>query len=520
MVSDQNGGGDRKKNDVLRASQLEASAATTLPVEPLRASSSAEKQEKQPNDAGQAKKSPRRKRWLLWLGAAILAVVAAVLLWPIIWRALNTVSTDDAYVNGHFTFVAPRVSGQVVGVLVDDNNRVRKGDLLVQLDPEPYQIQVSIKQAAVAAARANLDAAKSQVAGLEAMGDAQRWQLQAAMERVASQIATLRANVASYHSRKASLALALANQKRGEELAPAGAMSKEELDVRRETVKVNEQQVHEALEMVYATRAALGLMDRPVPEDQLDAVPADLEQTYSTVQAAFSDMLQTAAQIGLKLPTAGTGPREFLQRYPREALAQKLRELGPNAPAVKQAQTRLAEAEHDLAQAQLNLDYTNVYSEIDGVVTRRSVNPGNNVQAGQSVMAVRSLTEIWIDANFKETQLAYLRIGQRVDMKVDMYGRSVVFPGRITGFTMGTGSTLALLPAENATGNFIKVVQRLPVRIEPVNYDPNSKPLFLGLSVVPYVYVNEPATGPHAGEYLQPLIQSAPRAEHASAVQP
>ena len=97
-----------------------------------------------------------------------------------------------------------------------------------------------------------------------------------------------------------------------------------------------------------------------------------------------------------------------------------------------------------------------------------------------------------------------LRIGQRVEMKVDMYGRSVMFPGRITGFTMGTGSTLAVLPAENATGNFIKVVQRLPVRIEPVDYDPEKSPLFVGLSVVPYVYVYEPATGPHAGAYLQP----------------
>jgi membrane fusion protein (multidrug efflux system) len=119
------------------------------------------------------------------------------------------------------------------------------------------------------------------------------------------------------------------------------------------------------------------------------------------------------------------------------------------------------------------------------------------------MMAVRSLTEIWIDANFKETQLAELRIGQPVDVDVDMYGGRKRFQGRISGFTMGTGSTLALLPPENATGNFVKVVQRLPVRIELQDYDPDTLPLFIGLSVTPYVHVNEAPTGPDAGKVLQ-----------------
>jgi membrane fusion protein (multidrug efflux system) len=120
-------------------------------------------------------------------------------------------------------------------------------------------------------------------------------------------------------------------------------------------------------------------------------------------------------------------------------------------------------------------------------------------------MAVRSLKEIWIDANFKETQLADLRIGQRVRCEVDMYGRRREFEGRITGFTMGTGQTLSLLPPQNATGNFVKIVQRLPVRVELTDYDPDKTPLFVGLSVTPYVYYKEPPTGPHAGEILQPL---------------
>src|SRR5262249_25125526 len=120
----------------------------------------------------------------------------------------------------------------------------------------------------------------------------------------------------------------------------------------------------------------------------------------------------------------------------------------------------------------LDLRYCDVVAEIDGVVTRRNVNPGNDVQVGQNLMAIRSLSEIWVDANFKETQLRDLRIGQPVELYVDMYGGRRVFNGRITGFTMGTGSTLALLPAQNATGNFVKVVQRLPVRIELQGYDP------------------------------------------------
>ena len=139
------------------------------------------------------------------------------------------------------------------------------------------------------------------------------------------------------------------------------------------------------------------------------------------------------------------------------------------------------------------------------MVTGRNVNPGDNVQPAQNLMAVRSLTEIWIDANFKETQLADPRIGQRVLCDVDMYGGRKSFEGRIAGFTMGTGETLSLLPPENATGNYVKIVQRLPVRVELTNYNPDESPLFVGLSVTPYVYYKEPPTGPHAGDVLQPL---------------
>jgi membrane fusion protein (multidrug efflux system) len=428
---------------------------------------------------------------------------------PTVETMLNTVSTDDAYVNGHVTMVAPRVSGQVTRVLVDDNYRVKKGALLVQLDKEPYQVQVAIQQAAVRAAQADLVAAQAQVRGLEALGGAQRWQLESAMEQVRSQIANLHAKVAAYESNRASLELARANLKRGEELVASGGVSKEELDQRRQTVKVDVAAVNQALQEVYAARAGLGLPPQPADGHDLTEVLPELDQTFSSVRTALYSLVQTMAQIGLNLVSEHATPRQVLADFrKRDAngdLDRILRALIPDAPAVKQAEAKLAQARADLDQAELNLRYCDIVSEIDGVVTRRNVNPGNNVSVGQSLMAVRSLTEIWIDANFKETQLADLRIGHRVRCEVDMYGSRHEFEGRITGFTMGTGQTIALLPPQNATGNYVKIVQRLPVRIELTDYDPEKVPLFVGLSVVPYVYYKERPTGPNAGQFLQPL---------------
>ena len=212
---------------------------------------------------------------------------------------------------------------------------------------------------------------------------------------------------------------------------------------------------------------------------------------------------------------------DFYKRDPSGDIDQIYAQLMKEAPIVKQAEAKVAQAQRNLDQALLDLRYCDVVAEIDGVVTRRNVNPGNNVVAGQGLMAIRSLKEIWIDANFKETQLAELRIGQPVDLDVDMYGSRHNFRGRISGFTMGTGSTLALLPAQNATGNFVKVVQRLPVRIDVLDYDPEQDPLFIGLSVEPRVRIKEQPTGPDAGKFLQPLaVQSQPSATTAAETAP
>src|SRR5262249_5812964 len=258
----------------------------------------------------------------------------------------------------------------------------------------------------------------------------------------------------------------------------------------------------------------LGLPPQPEKGKDLTDVPSDLDQTFSTVRTALAELLQTMAQLGRPLASTNATPKETIEEFRRldkeGDIDRILRDLIPKAPAVVLAKAKLSQAEHDLEQAELNLRYCEVRSEIDGVVTRRNVNPGNYVQVGQQLMAVRSLQEIWVDCNFKETQLAELRIGQRVELQVDMYGGRRVFQGRITGFTMGTGSTLAILPPQNATGNFVKVVQRLPVRVELTEPNPEDAPLFIGLSVVPYVYYREPPEGPNAGARLQPEAPTAP----------
>ena len=237
-------------------------------------------------------------------------------------------------------------------------------------------------------------------------------------------------------------------------------------------------------------------------------MPPDLDQTFSSVLQAQADLIESAAQLGVT-HSFDQSPKQMLDEFEKQGdIDRVFAKLTADAPAVKQAEAKLEVAKHELAQAELNLRYCDIVAEIDGVVTRRNVNPGDYVQIGQNLMAIRSLHDIWVDANFKETELRDLRIGQPVDLYVDMYGGRQVFKGRVSGFTMGTGSTLALLPAQNATGNFIKVVQRLPVRIDLEGYDPDKDPLFTGTSVVPYVYINKPPTGPDAGKFLQTLCAS------------
>jgi membrane fusion protein (multidrug efflux system) len=451
-----------------------------------------------------------RKRGLIvgFLGVGVLAALV-VIGTPWVKKMLNTVSTDDAYVNGHVTFVAPRVAGQISRVLVDDNNRVHKGDLLAELDQEPYRVAVAEKKAAVDTATADLQTAIAATRAIEAQAMSQRWNLQRAVEGVDSQVALLHARVAAINKSKAALVLAQVEFDRAKQLVARDDVSHEVYDQRQAELTTAGAELIQTLAEVYQIRVALGLPPQPDGGD-LGQVTPDLDETFASVLQAQADLIQSAAQLGV-VHSFDQGPKAMLdQFYKLGDVDSTFARFVASAPAVKQAEAKLEAAKRDLAQAELDLRYCDVIAEIDGFVTRRNVNPGNFVQVGQNLMAIRSLNEIWVDANFKETQLRDLRIGQPVDLHVDMYGGAHIFKGRISGFTEGTGSTLALLPPENATGNFIKVVQRLPVRIDLVGYDADQAPLFIGTSVAPTVYTNKPPTGPDAGKFLQTSVPPAP----------
>ncbi|WP_205678705.1 HlyD family secretion protein [Aquisphaera insulae] len=451
------------------------------------------------------RRSPRRGIILATSTLASL-VAGGIYLAPTIRRAVQTVSTEDAYVNSHATLVAPRVQGQVARVLVDDNMRVSRGDLLVELAREPYQAQVDIKEAAVANAEAELKAAEAQARGTLGRLRGLSWKLQIAEEQVDNAVALLASRVEVLKSREATMERAGSDYRRARSLLERGAIPREEFEQRLEALRVAEASANEAREEVLETRATLGIPPRPEKGDLSD-VPADINQTSSGVREALAEVVQCTSQIGLPwIPTTAT-PRqvlaEFVSRDRQGKIDRMMDRIVSEAPAVRAAMSRRLQMVRDLERAKLNLSYCDIRAEIDGIVMRRNVNPGNVVAECQSLMAIRSLTEIWIDANFKETQLADLRIGQRVEIDADMYGSQKMFRGRVSGFSSGTGLTLGLLPAQNATGNFVKIVQRLPVRIELENYDPERDTLFAGLSVTPYVFVHEALRGPWAGQRLQ-----------------
>jgi membrane fusion protein, multidrug efflux system len=492
-----------------RANSDEPTRTDASPTAPEAASAKQESKSPQkdppPTPVSSMPHRPGWKRTLL-MGALAALALAAILVYGVPWieLTLTTVSTDDAYVNGHVTFVAARVRGQIARVLVDDNNRVRKGDLLAQLDKEPFQDAVAVKKAAVDTAKADLQAATATVRGVEAEARSLRWKLQNAIEDVDNRIAQLHARVAALDKSNATLKLAQLDFDRAKRLLPDQTISQQEYDRRQAALSVAQADVTQAMADVHQIRVSLGLSTQPESGD-LGEVPPDLDQTFSSVREAQAALIQTAAQLGV-VHSFEQQPKQMVEQFEKldqGDIDRTLAGLTADAPAVKQAQAKLESANRDLVQAELDLRYCDVVAEIDGVVTRRNVNPGNNVQVGQNLMALRSLNEIWVDANFKETQLRDLRIGQPVDLYVDMYGGRRVFKGRVSGFTMGTGSTLAVLPPENATGNYVKVVQRLPVRIDLEGYDPDKNPLFIGTSVEPYVYLNKPPTGPDAGKYLQ-----------------
>ena len=245
-------------------------------------------------DAGSKPASNQRitRRRTLLIGALGAVVIAAAVFGiPWIRFVLSTVSTDDAFVNGHVTFVAPRVHGQVSRVLVDDNNRVHKGDLLVELDKEPFRDAVAVKKAAVDTAQADLQAARATVRGIEAQARSRRWQLQQAVENVENQISLLHARVAALKKAKATLILAQQEFDRTSQLVVSETASRELYDQRQAALSIARAGVIQALADANQIRVSLGLQTQPEDSAGLDQVPPDLDQTFSSVLQAQAELI-------------------------------------------------------------------------------------------------------------------------------------------------------------------------------------------------------------------------------------
>ncbi len=455
---------------------------------------------------------PRRGLRLLVIGTLLAAGLAGAVfwLWPRIVLAVSTVSTDDAYVAGHVTYIASRVPGTILKIHVDDNAFVTKGQLLVEIDPEPYQIATDRASAAVTVAEAQVHQAMAQGRALEAGIRAAYNTLKLTKDHVAEGVAKLKASVATRNKAIAQRSLADAELRRARNLLQSNSGTQELVDKRDADYQVAVATEIEAHEQVHLARAAIGLPSVPRPGEPLDDVPHDWAKKAPAVRAALAELINVGVRIGLEVPPIDEDPDtvydNFLKRAPGGNLDKYLDQLMNQSPPVQLAQAGLEQARHALDQAKLDLRVTKIQAEICGFNSRRIANPGNRVQAGQGLMTVRPLEYVWIEANFKETQISDLKIGQEVEIRADAYpGR--IYRGRISGFSAGTGAATALLPPENATGNFVKVVQRLPVRIDLVDGNPADAPLFVGLSVEPLVRIHQPPTGPFAGEKLQRPLQ-------------
>jgi membrane fusion protein, multidrug efflux system len=451
------------------------------------------------------KPSKPRRHWIRWIviGTIAAAVLGAGLYWGVPWvkYELETVSTDDAFVSSHITYVSPRVEGVVTEVMVDQNDRVEPGQLLVKLDREPFEVAEAQARASLEEARANVSQSRAQVRSQIARARAAYYRRLNVQETLRRQVTTLRAQFATIQARQSSRWLAEVEQRRIENLVQRGSATQSELDQRNNTLKVAREEETEAWAAIQETRAQLGL-----PPDQKDplSIPKELENEQSTVQSAVSDIASSLAEVGIpfnpKDAAQAQAFEDFLRPQGGKSAGEGLETVVDAAPAVRVAKAAVARAEKQLDDTRLRLRWTDVRSEIAGYVQDRRTNPGSQVQPGQTLLSIRP-TYVWVDANYKETQIHHIRIGMPVDLYVDAYPHRV-FAARVAGFSPGTGLSQSLLPPENATGNYVKVTQRLPVRIELTEPNPDDTPLFAGLSVVPHVRLKEQPTGPGAGQRL------------------
>ena len=386
---------------------------------------------------------PRRRRGLIVAVVAVL-VLGALGFW---WRSTYSEDTDDAQVNGHLIQVSPRIAGQVLKVDVEENQVVNKGDVIAELDPADYQVAVENAQAALDSAKAAASAArvnvplitvntKSNLGSATADVSAARNSVQQAVQQ--AQSAQAKVAQAQANNLKAQADLA-----RYKPLVEKDVISKQQFDA--------------------AVAAA-------------DAAKAELADAQAGVQAALDGV-----KVAGDKESEAAAQYKYAQTGPQQVEAQDAR--------AKQAEAEVEKAQAQLDQAKLNLSYTKIVAPAAGIITRKSVEVDQNVSPGQNLLTLVSLEDLWITANFKETQLRHMVAGQKVEIHVDATGKD--YSGKVTQIGGATGSVLSLFPPENATGNYVKVVQRLPVRIDFTDLaheDPHHE-LRPGLSVEPKVWV-------------------------------
>ncbi len=438
-------------------------------------------------------KGRHRKKVALVSFAALIVVAAAVGV-PY-WLYIQThKSTDDAFITGHITLIAPRVPGHVLKLLVDDNRWVQEGDLLVELDPADYQAALDRENATLHTAMARLESARAAVkltsitayAGLDeassmvkvvsSASDTARTRVGTAETRLEQATAALAAAQAGVDEAKAAVEAAQAKAnfdasdlKRYEEMFKGEAITKQDLDRAQAQADISKAQLETARKKVATEEAKTAQAKAAVKgaEDGLKEAKSGFEESQSSVKQAQA----------------------------REAGAKS----APERVSVSEADVRVAEADVERASAavrtaSLMLSYTKVRAPVHGRVTNRLVEQGVFVQAGQGLLAVVP-DDVWVVANYKETDLTNMEAGQKVAITVDAYP-GVKFTGRVDSIQSGTGSVLSLLPPENASGNYIKVVQRVPVKIV---FDPapdlTQYHLAPGMSVIPTVDVTSPGDG-------------------------
>jgi membrane fusion protein (multidrug efflux system) len=376
----------------------------------------------------------------------IIGLVVLLVAGFFLWRYFSSyVSTDDAQIDGNLNPVSARISGHVLQLLVNDNQYVKAGQPLVQIDPRDYQVLV-------ARAQADYDNAVAEARGagvnVPITSTSTSSQLASAAAEVEGARAALMAAQQQYDAANAQLAQAEANNVKAQnDLARYKQLvSKQE---------ISQQQYDQAYAAAQADSAAV------------DAARAAAAAAQQQIKAAQSRV----AQADANMRAARTGPQQVAIQRSRQQSAE--------------AQVEAKKAALD--QAKLNLEYTTVVSPVDGVVTNRTVEVGQNVQPGQEFMRVINLDNIWVTANYKETQLRDMRVGQAVTIHVDTTGQD--YKGHVNSIAGASGSITSLLPPENATGNFVKVVQRIPVKI---TFDPGETSQHVlrpGMSVEPKVWI-------------------------------